>query len=191
MTIRSRAVDPCLLAAPTVRGRTRRGGLTAILLSRRLSADDAMAIGDNRPLSYIFARKGGLAMMTSDLWALIGTIGLAIGQLTIASILTLRQLGGAWVAGARDEPRAATGISGRFVRAHRNLLEIFPQFVAAVFVVHAAGVAGHWSAIGAWVFFAARCLYVPAYAFGPIGVRPACWVTAQIGIVLIFGDLIR
>jgi uncharacterized MAPEG superfamily protein len=121
-------------------------------------------------LSHIFARKGGLALMTSDLWALIATIGLAMGQLTIASILTLRQLGGAWVAGARDEPRAATGISGRFVRAHRNLLEIFPQFVAALFVVHAAGVAGHWSSIGAWVFFAARCLYVPAYAFGPIGV---------------------
>jgi MAPEG family len=76
-------------------------------------------------------------MMTSDLWALIATIGLAMGQLTIASILTLRQLGGRWVAGPRDEPRAASGISGRFVRAHRNLLEIFPQFVAALFVVHA------------------------------------------------------
>jgi uncharacterized MAPEG superfamily protein len=130
-------------------------------------------------------------MMTSDLWALIATIGLAMGQLTIASILTLRQLGGRWVAGARDEPRAASGISGRFVRAHRNLLEIFPQFVAALFVVHAAGVAGYWSATGAWIFFAARCLYVPAYAFGPMGVRPACWITAQIGIVLIFADLIR
>jgi len=70
-------------------------------------------------------------------------------------------------------------------------LEIFPQFVAALFVVHAAGVAGYWSSIGAWIFFAARCLYVPAYAFGPIGVRPACWITGQIGIVLIFADLIR
>jgi uncharacterized MAPEG superfamily protein len=130
-------------------------------------------------------------MMTSDLWALIATIGLAMGQLAIASILTLRQLGGRWVAGPRDEPRAASGISGRFVRAHRNLLEIFPQFVAALFVVHAAGVAGYWSAMGAWIFFAARCLYVPAYAFGPIGVRPACWIAAQIGIVLILVDLIR
>ena len=61
-------------------------------------------------------------MMTPDLWALVATIGLAMGQLAIASILTLRQLGGRWVAGARDEPRAVSGISGRFVRAHRNLL---------------------------------------------------------------------
>jgi len=130
-------------------------------------------------------------MMTSDLWAVIAAIGLAMGQLAIASLMTLRQLGGQWVAGARDEPRAASGVSGRFVRAHRNLLEIFPQFIAALFVVHAAGVAGHWSAIGAWAFVAARCLYVPAYAFGPIGVRPVCWIAEQIGIVLILADLIR
>jgi len=130
-------------------------------------------------------------MMTSDLWALVATMGLAMVQLAIASILTLRQLGGRWVAGPRDEPRQASGISGRLVRAHHNLLEILPQFVAALFVVHAAGMAGTWSATGAWIFFAARCLYVPAYAFGPIGVRPACWLTAQIGIVLILADLIR
>lgn len=129
-------------------------------------------------------------MMTSDLWALVATLGLAMVQLTISSILTLRQLGGRWVAGPRDEPKDATGISGRFVRAHRNLLEIFPQFVAALFVVHAAGVAGHWSAMGAWIFFWARCLYVPAYAFAPMGVRPICWLAAQAGIVLILVDLI-
>jgi uncharacterized MAPEG superfamily protein len=111
-------------------------------------------------------------------------------QLGAASILTLRQLGGRWVVGPRDEPRLVTGISGRVVRAHRNLLEIFPQFVAALFIVHAAGVAGRWSAIGAWLFFGARCLYVPAYAFAPMGVRPACWMAAQIGIVLILLDLL-
>jgi len=167
------------------------GGRFAIRQQSEECGHSPEAIGYNRAPSYTFARNAGGAMMTSDLWALIATIGLAMGQLTIASILTLRQLGGWWVAGPRDEPRAASGISGRFVRAHGNLLEIFPQFVAALFVVHAAGVAGYWSAMGAWIFFAARCLYVPAYAFGPIGVRPACWIAAQIGIVLIFADLIR
>lgn len=128
--------------------------------------------------------------MTLDLWALVATIGLAMAQLSAASILTLRQLGGRWVAGPRDVPRDVTGVSGRIVRAHRNLLEIFPQFVAALFVVHGAGVAGHWSVVGAWVFFVARCLYVPAYAFGPTGVRPACWMAAQIGILVILADLL-
>ncbi len=127
--------------------------------------------------------------MTLDLWALVATIGLAIMQLTAASILSLRQLGGAWILGPRDERREATGLSGRVVRAHRNLLEIFPQFVAALFVVHAAGTNGHFAVVGAWTFFGGRALYVPAYLFGPTGTRPLCWMVAQIGVVIILVDL--
>jgi len=110
-------------------------------------------------------------------------------QLTLASVLTLRQLGGAWVAGPRDATREVTGTSGRFVRAHRNLLEIFPQFAAALFLVHAAGAVGSLSAIGAWTFVIARVAYVPAYAFAPTGVRPVCWLAAWVGIALIVADV--
>jgi uncharacterized MAPEG superfamily protein len=113
--------------------------------------------------------------MTADLWALLAAMLLAVVQLTLSSVLTLRQLGGIWVAGPRDEPREVTGVSGRFVRAHRNLLEIFPQFLAALFLVHAAD--------------AARVLYVPAYAFAPPGVRPLCWLAAEAGIFMIVADL--
>jgi uncharacterized MAPEG superfamily protein len=127
--------------------------------------------------------------MTADLWALVAAMLLAVVQLTISSVLTLRQLGGAWVAGPRDEPREVTGVSGRFVRAYRNLLEIFPQFVAALFLVHAAHATGSLSTIGAWVFVIGRLLYVPAYAFGPMGVRPICWLAAQVGIFMIVADV--
>ncbi|MBV8700051.1 MAPEG family protein [Bradyrhizobium sp.] len=127
--------------------------------------------------------------MTADLWALAAAMLLAVVQLTLSSVLTLRQLGGDWVLSPRDEPREVKGLSGRFVRAHRNLLEIFPQFLAALFLVHAAGRAGSLSAIGAWVFVIGRVLYVPAYAFAPAGVRPICWTIAQAGIFLIVADL--
>ena len=130
-----------------------------------------------------------MTSVSPDLWALLAAIGLAVVQLTIASVLTLRQLGGNWVAGPRDEPREVVGLSGRFVRAHRNLLEIFPQFVAALFLVHAANAAGHLANIGAWTFVLGRILYVPAYAFGPPGVRPVCWTIAQVGILIIVADL--
>lgn len=127
--------------------------------------------------------------MTADLWALCAALLLASVQLTIASVLTLRQLGGVWVAGPRDQPREVTGVSGRFVRAHRNLLEIFPQFAAALFLVHAAHAAGSLSAFGAWQFVIARIAYVPAYAFAPPGVRPVLWLVAWLGIVLIVADV--
>lgn len=127
--------------------------------------------------------------MTATLWALFAAIILLSVQLGIASIVTLRQLGGAWVAGPRDTPRDVTGVAGRFVRAHRNLLEIFPQFAAALFLVHAAGAVGSLAEIGAWTFVAARILYVPAYAFAPAGVRPLCWLAGQLGIYIIVADL--
>ncbi len=128
-------------------------------------------------------------MMTDDLWALFAALLLASIQLSIASILTLRQLGGTWVAGPRDTPREVSGISGRFVRAHRNLLEIFPQFAAALFLVHASGTVGTLSVVGAWLFVVARIIYVPAYAFAPAGVRPMFWLAGWLGIVLIMLDL--
>ena len=127
--------------------------------------------------------------MTGDLWALLAALLLATVQLTISSVLTLRQHGGAWVAGPRDEAREVIGLSGRFVRAHRNLLEIFPQFVGALFLVHAAHAAGSLSVVGAWQFVIARALYVPAYAFAPPGVRPILWLVAWLGIVIIMADL--
>lgn len=127
--------------------------------------------------------------MTGDLWALVAALLLATIQLTLSSVLTLRQLGGAWVAGARDQPREVSGLSGRFVRAHRNLLEIFPQFLAALFLVHAAHRDGTLSVVGAWTFVTARAAYVPAYAFAPTGVRPLLWLIAWAGIAVIVADV--
>jgi uncharacterized MAPEG superfamily protein len=127
--------------------------------------------------------------MTSDLWALVATLALAMVQIGLQSVLTLRQLGPEWVLSARDEAREVVGLSGRFVRAHRNLLEIFPQFVAALFIVHAAGVNSQLTVYGAWIFFFARCIYVPAYAFGPTGLRSICWQVGQVGILVILADL--
>ena len=128
--------------------------------------------------------------MTGDLWALTATLFLAIFQIGLQSILTLKQAGPKWVAGPRDTPFEVTGISGRVVRAHRNLLEIFPQFAAALFIVHASGTNGHFAIVGAWTFFVSRSLYVPAYAFGPPGLRSIFWQGGQIGILIILADIL-
>lgn len=127
--------------------------------------------------------------MTADLWAVFAALMLASAQLTLSSVATLRQLGGAWVLSARDVPGEVTGLSGRFVRAHRNLLEILPQFFAAVFLVHIAQANGSLSVLGAWLFVAARIGYVPAYAYARPGVRPIFWQLGQVGIYIILADL--
>jgi len=130
-------------------------------------------------------------MLTADLWALVATLLLAMLQIGIQSIATLKQAGPKWVAGPRDTPFKVSGIGGRLVRAHRNLLEIFPQFLAALFIVHSTELNGEWAIWGAWLFFVSRCLYVPAYAFGPPGLRSIFWQGSQLGIIFILVDIFR
>ena len=129
-------------------------------------------------------------MMTPDLWAVVATLFLAMVQIGAQSFAMVKQAGGRWVAGPRDTPFEPKGVGGRLVRAHRNLLEILPQFFAAVIVVHLAGANGDLSSFGSWLFVISRILYVPAYAWGPIGLRPLCWQGGQIGILLVLSDLI-
>ena len=127
--------------------------------------------------------------MTLDLWAVVATLLLAMIQVGVQSIVTLAQAGGKWVAGPRDTPFEVSGVGGRLVRAHRNLLEIIPQFITAVFLVHLAGVNGDLSICGAWLFVVSRILYVPAYAWAPIGIRPVFWLSGQFGIIVILADV--
>lgn len=129
------------------------------------------------------------ASLTPDLWALLAVLILALVNLGLSSVASLNQLGAQYILGPRDEWQEAKGVPGRIARAYRNLLESFAQFAASLFLVHAAGAEGALAAIGAWTFFAGRLAYIPAYAFAPPGVRPACWMTAQIGVLMILADL--
>ena len=126
--------------------------------------------------------------MTPDILALIATIFLATAQVGMASIATLRQAGPAWVLGPRDTSHEVTGAGGRLVRAHRNLLEILPQFVGALLAVHVVDSVSALSAWGAWIFFAARIAYIPAYVSSIDWIRPICWQIALFGLLAVVVD---
>jgi len=126
--------------------------------------------------------------LTSDVIALAAVIGLALVQVSMASIVTLKKAGPAWVLGPRDAPFEAPGVAGRIVRAHRNLLEVLPQFVGAVFCVHAANSVSSLASFGAWTFLAARVAYIPAYISAVPWLRPACWQLALGGLLLVLLD---
>ena len=97
-----------------------------------------------------------------------------------------RQYGNKWNVGPRDEdlPPAAP-LVGRLARAQANFFETFPVMIAAVLIVGAAGLAGKWTAIGAWLWLGARIAYLPLYALGVPYLRSLAWVTSLLGIVLV------
>lgn len=119
-------------------------------------------------------------------WAVL----LGLAQMLLAAALATRQRGLAWNAGPRDrEPAPLTGAAGRLERAWRNFLETFPFFAAAVLAVVASGNAGESTALGAQIYFWARVLYVPLYAFGVPYVRSLVWAVSMWGLLQVLWGL--
>ncbi len=123
--------------------------------------------------------------MTSELTLLAWTLVLALVQIFLAAGARTRQLGMKWNAGPRDEPLPPLNpVAGRLGRAQANLFETLPLFAAAVLAAHVAGREGGLTTLGAQLYFWARLVYVPLYAFG-IGLRPLAFIVAVAGLVLI------
>jgi uncharacterized MAPEG superfamily protein len=104
--------------------------------------------------------------MTPELTALALAGLLAAVQFALMAIGANRQLGPRKTLGPRDETLTLTGIPGRLHRALGNLFEALILFTLAVVVVELGSANSPFTAACAWVFLAARILYVPAYAFG-------------------------
>ena len=129
--------------------------------------------------------------MTVELRYLAFSILLVFVQLFLAAAGATKARGLAWNAGARDEETPPLPpVAGRLDRAFRNVLETFPLFAAAVLLTHAAGVHSALTSFGAALYFWARVLYVPLYAFGIPYVRSMVWSAASGGIVLILAALL-
>lgn len=124
--------------------------------------------------------------MSLELEMLAASCVLCLIQIILASHAAGHQRGYRWTASARDaEVAPLTGIAGRLERALRNLLETFPVFVAAIFLVTARGHQGPLSQWGAVLYFAARTVYLPLYVAGIPIVRSLVWNVAFAGIVLL------
>ena len=79
----------------------------------------------------------------------------------------------------------------RLRRALANHTENIGLFITAVVLVEFTGSNGWLTAIAAWVFAAARALYLPAYAFGWVPWRSVIFTAGLIAcFVMIFASLV-
>lgn len=129
--------------------------------------------------------------MNTELTFLAWTLVLALVQVFLPIIGKTRQYGGRWNAGPRDETMPAPGkITARLDRAQKNLFETLPVFAAAVLAAHVAGREGTPTAIGVQLYFWARVVYVPLYAFGVPYLRSFVWLVSFAGLVMILAALL-
>ncbi|MGN6141977.1 MAG: MAPEG family protein [Mesorhizobium sp.] len=97
---------------------------------------------------------------------------------------------GPYLLGPRDDNRQSGNVwAGRLKRALENLLETYPAFVALALALAVTGKTGGIAATGAWVWLAARVVYVPLYAFGVPAVRTLAWCVSIVGLLMMLVKL--
>lgn len=128
--------------------------------------------------------------MTTELTYLALMLILALVQVFLPAGARTVEFGSKWNAGPRDEtPAAKKPLTGRLERAQANLFETLPLFIGAVLIAHVAGRNGVLTEWGAALYFWARVVYVPLYAFGVPYVRSLVWTVSFAGLVLILAAL--
>ena len=121
------------------------------------------------------------------LLACAAIIGLV--QLMWAASAARGQQGLKWGMGPRDEPKVLTGVAGRLERAHRNFMETFPIFAAAVVVAYLGSKLSPLTLWGSGLYVVARAVYAPVYAAGVSGLRSLVWGVALVGIVMVIAAI--
>ncbi|MFE0017260.1 MAPEG family protein [Mesorhizobium sp. NPDC059054] len=94
-------------------------------------------------------------------------------------------LGLKYLLGPRDQPKEPNNVlPGRLKRALSNLLETYPAFVGLALALAVTGKTGGLGATGAWLWFAARIVYVFLYAAGVPVLRTLVWFVSILGLAL-------
>lgn len=128
--------------------------------------------------------------MTTELTYLALTLILALVQVFLPAGARTVEFGSKWNAGARDTtPVAKKPLTGRLERAQANLYETLPLFIGAVLIAHVSGAESPLTLWGTALYFWARVVYVPLYAFGVPYVRSLVWLVSLAGLVMVLASL--
>jgi uncharacterized MAPEG superfamily protein len=115
--------------------------------------------------------------MTPELTALALAALLQAVQFLLFAVPANMELGTGYTSSARDRPpsRQLSERTGRLQRALNNHFEGLILFTIATTVVTLGNHSTGFTVACAWVYLAARTLYIPAYAFGWRPWRSAIW----------------
>lgn len=115
--------------------------------------------------------------MTPELTALALSGLLQAVQFTLFAVPANRDLGVGYTSSARDTPpsRQLAPLTARLQRAMNNHFEGLILFTLAVVVVTLGDQSTATTQTCAWIYLAARSLYIPAYAFGWRPWRSLIW----------------
>ena len=116
---------------------------------------------------------------------------LLLVHILVAGNARTKQYGRRWNVGARDEEQPPLNpVAGRLARAQANFQETFPIAVVALLGVVTAGQTSPITAIGGWIWLAARTIYLPIYAMGVPVVRTVVFGISIGGLGMVLWPLL-
>ncbi len=123
--------------------------------------------------------------MTAELTTLILAALLLIVQMLPVALLGRAQVPPDWHVSPRDEPVTLSGRAGRAQRAFQNHFEGLVLFAIACLTLTLADKTTGLTASLAWIYLAARVLYVPAYIYGLSPWRSLVWAAGFLATLAI------
>ena len=126
--------------------------------------------------------------MTPDLRLLLWSVALTFVEVVIAVLAAIAQVGIGTLAGNRETQATLHGFAGRAQRAHRNMLESLPLFIALVLMAQLIGRANATTLLGCQLFFWGRLAHWLIYLAGIPWLRTLAWVVSVVGMILIFAQ---
>ena len=128
--------------------------------------------------------------MTPEMKWLLWSVALTFTQMGVAVLGATLQVGLPRLAGNREGLGECTGWAGRAQRAHWNMLENLPLFIALVLIAGAAHVSNATTLLGAQLFFWGRLAHAIIYVAGIPWLRTLAWAVSVVGLILIFVQLL-
>ena len=122
--------------------------------------------------------------MSVELQLLGWSVLLLFVHIAVQSGFAVPRRGLAWSAGPRDEGQPLGTYPGRAQRALENFKETYPAFIALALGLAVSGRTDGAGALGAWLWFAARIVYLPLYLLGVPWLRTAAYTVSLAGLIL-------
>lgn len=127
--------------------------------------------------------------MPPDYRIVLWTVALTFIEVLVAVLAAQAQVGLGVLAGNRDGLPPLVGFAGRATRAHWNMLESLPLFLALVFVAATTGKNNPTTLLGCELFFWGRLAHWVLYLIGIPWLRTVAWVVSIVGLIMIFFHL--
>jgi len=129
--------------------------------------------------------------MSVELQLLAGSVVLLIAHIVVQGALAAPLRGAVWNAGPRDEGQPPLGkYPGRAQRALENFKETYPAFIALALALAVSAKTGGNGALGAWMWFGGRVIYLPLYLLGTPWLRSVAYGVSLVGLVLMLTRLL-